>query len=368
MDKVLGEMQMQPLVSQADTPDASGHADLLARYPQTREQALEILRMVVGTMARHAARPTPITYAVWFDHLGGTNAELSQQISSMLEQGAKLTDEDMMVLYERFVVALDAHVAQRVGHSLSQVMAQVSRSVRESSMATQTYQSALEHFHSGLHGQADAHELEQQAARMMASTQAFGHQMQSLDNVLNSSHQEVERLRHELQQTRDLVMKDALTGLQNRRGFDDALARHVDQARLNGTALALIMIDIDHFKQLNDDFGHLFGDRALKAVATAIATATGSVGVASRYGGEEFAILLPGASPSAAHALAERIRLAVSRLSIKRLDKNEAVGTLTVSAGVTTLREEESSHTFVDRADKALYDAKAQGRNRIQAR
>jgi diguanylate cyclase (GGDEF)-like protein len=125
------------------------------------------------------------------------------------------------------------------------------------------------------------------------------------------------------------------------------------------------MLDIDHFKKINDGFGHLVGDRVIKGVGAAIASAVKKGDVAARYGGEEFAVLLPGASADVAFQVAERVRETVGRASIKRLDKKESVGNVTISGGIAIMRSDESLLSFIDRADKALYAAKQGGRNRV---
>lgn len=153
---------------------------------------------------------------------------------------------------------------------------------------------------------------------------------------------------------------DALTEIGNRRRFDDVFPVEFERAERNNQPLALLMIDIDHFKKLNDTFGHDVGDQALRAVATTIKTLTRKPMLPCRFGGEEFAVILPRTDSNAAKIVAERIRETIaSRLMAKRK--------VTVSIGVasTDMGHFTSSRALMNGADDCLYNAKEQGRNRV---
>lgn len=152
---------------------------------------------------------------------------------------------------------------------------------------------------------------------------------------------------------------DFLTGLRNRYAMDRSLREATARAGRYGEDLALIFLDIDHFKQVNDRFGHDLGDLTLSSVAAAIAGGLRAGDQAARWGGEEFIVAAHRADRAAARALAERLRAAVAALSL------EAVGSVTVSLGVALYRPGDDLDSLVGRADKALYAAKAAGRDRV---
>ena len=164
-----------------------------------------------------------------------------------------------------------------------------------------------------------------------------------------------------------LAGQDGLTGLANRRTFDDALAMEHRRSARDRTRLAMIMIDVDRFKPFNDRYGHPAGDEALRRVSQTIASTLRRPGdIAARYGGEEFAVLLPGADESSAAIIADRIRRAVLALAIEH-DVSPA-GVVTISAGVASVAPsafDASLAALVADADRALYRAKANGRNAI---
>ena len=159
---------------------------------------------------------------------------------------------------------------------------------------------------------------------------------------------------------------DALTRLANRRAFDAALAETWHAARVENWPVALLLIDIDHFKQFNDRHGHPAGDRCLQQVATALAAAVRDGDLVARLGGEEFGVLLPRCSFAQAHAAAERLRQAVERLAVPHggLPSQPWV-TVSLGLALAAPSADGDPARLVDRADIALYQAKRDGRNRV---
>ena len=157
---------------------------------------------------------------------------------------------------------------------------------------------------------------------------------------------------------------DALTGSLNRRSVDQWLLRSFSEAERGGQPLSVILVDLDHFKSINDQHGHVAGDHCLRTVAAALRRAVGEGALFGRYGGEEFIAILPGIAAAPARDIGERMRSAVEQLDVRWEDKQLR---LTVSVGLATRREgERSPQDTVDRADKALYAAKRLGRNCVQ--
>ena len=167
----------------------------------------------------------------------------------------------------------------------------------------------------------------------------------------------------ELDAMSELALVDGLTALGNRRRMDDDLEATVAEAVAGSAPLGFAMIDVDYFKTYNDTHGHAAGDAALRTVADTIARCVRQSDLVYRYGGEEFSMLLPGASPQEAALVAERVRSAIEQEHFDG-EEHQPGGTLTVSVGVATLASG-SSHDLQERADRALYSAKASGRNRV---
>jgi diguanylate cyclase len=184
---------------------------------------------------------------------------------------------------------------------------------------------------------------------------------------LEQSQSQIESLCSNLAEAQETGLKDALTSLSNRRGFDASLAREIAEARRLGAALCLVMVDLDNFKKVNDDFGHLVGDEILKMFAAALRDNVGGRDSVARYGGEEFAIILPGTELEDAKGLTERVR---SQLEAKELvvnDSGREIGRITASFGIAQLRDGDDAAALIERADVKLYEAKCAGRNRVAA-
>jgi diguanylate cyclase (GGDEF)-like protein len=162
------------------------------------------------------------------------------------------------------------------------------------------------------------------------------------------------------------AVTDELTGLANLRAFHTTLEREIERSRRFNTPLALVMLDLDHFKEINDEFGHQQGDEVLELVADVLRDFSRDIDAPARYGGEEFAVVLPQTDSEGAEQLAERVREAVERLEVPRVD-GDGVLQIRASFGVAALPESASSgESLIAMADAALYRAKRGGRNRVE--
>ena len=162
----------------------------------------------------------------------------------------------------------------------------------------------------------------------------------------------------------DLSCKDALSGLANRRSFEAALAREVERVTRSGEAVLLLLADIDHFKAVNDTYGHGVGDRVIRAVARAIEHAVRPMDFVARIGGEEFAIILPNCAMHLGPVIAERVRERVSRVLIEAAPAQPLHVTISLGGAFAPQWVRSSPLLWMERADRQLYRAKAEGRNR----
>jgi len=163
-----------------------------------------------------------------------------------------------------------------------------------------------------------------------------------------------------------LAVHDALTGLINRRGFDNALNSLWYKAEDSGDPIALLMIDVDHFKKFNDAYGHSIGDECLRGIAGVLNHATlRSTDIVARYGGEEFVVILPCTEKSFAERVASRILKAVSNLKIPKIPDDDPEVTVSIGVAVILPDPKSTPQKLIDMADSALYQAKYNGRNRL---
>jgi diguanylate cyclase (GGDEF)-like protein len=186
---------------------------------------------------------------------------------------------------------------------------------------------------------------------------------------LKQSKEKAEELASDLKEANDrlrkLVFRDSLTGLFNHRYFQELMDQELSRSQRYKRQLSLIMLDIDHFKKINDTFGHPRGDLVLKAVSDAVKGKIRDSDILARYGGEEFALILPETDLNGAVVLAERCRRVVEQMEVQA--EGQTIKT-TISVGVTAYSPENGSvgkSEVIDAADKALYNSKHSGRNRI---
>ncbi len=173
-----------------------------------------------------------------------------------------------------------------------------------------------------------------------------------------------EWLQHVVNGLCELSSRDPLTGLANRRQFETALASEVDRVARAGEPALVLLIDIDHFKVVNDTHGHPVGDLVLKSVAQALADCIRPMDTLARYGGEEFAMILPNCAPTFGQAVAERIRLMVQHASVTVAPSQKVSVSVSIGGAFAPQWVRSSAALWVDRADQQLYRAKSQGRNR----
>jgi diguanylate cyclase (GGDEF)-like protein/PAS domain S-box-containing protein len=167
-----------------------------------------------------------------------------------------------------------------------------------------------------------------------------------------------------------LALIDGLTELPNRRAFDEALEREWKRTLREGSQISLLLLDLDHFKEMNDQYGHQAGDGCLRAVAAAVLGAVRTTDIAARYGGEEIAVILPSTETAGAIAAAEKVRTAVEALRITHEGNPEGKGWVSASVGVATALSRHGGtmrmpESLLLAADSALYKAKRDGRNRV---
>ena len=175
---------------------------------------------------------------------------------------------------------------------------------------------------------------------------------------------QIEMLQEELVQARQEATIDALTGLHNRRGLDISLQASLEETTRIKKPLCVLMIDIDHFKAINDSHGHLIGDKVLISVGKLLSNQVRGDDYVARYGGEEFIVILQETPITAAFTLAEKIRSSIERLKLKQVKTGKSLDPITVSLGVASFRYGEAMEDFLNRCDEALYRAKKLGRNR----
>ncbi|HEY1725765.1 MAG TPA: GGDEF domain-containing protein [Steroidobacteraceae bacterium] len=332
------------------------------RYKESREQSAELLRMVLPLMARHAAGFHPLSYSIWYEYAAGTNPGLKAAIDARLAQSAVIDDREIERLFDTYVAMRDIDSSARMRAEIARMIEHVDGVTDEAGQDVQRYGNELDGYRERLQTSSEPQAVGQLVDSLIDDTSRLRIKTGIYREDLKKSSEEVERLRGELELVQGLALSDPLTGLLNRRGFDQQTAR-VCRGSLSGCTL--LLLDIDHFKAINDAHGHLLGDKVIVAVANVLRACVGERGPIARIGGEEFAVLLSQTSSAGGAELAERIRAAVERGKIRRADNEDSIGTVTVSLGLATCGDHEQFEALSARTDRALYQSKAAGRNRV---
>ena len=337
------------------------------RYPDPPEKCAEYLRMALVLMTKQDAGVHPISYAVWYEYVSGGSVDLKKEIDALTQNSRKLDEESTRRLYEQYVAELDTDTVSRLGDNLKRVMNEVSDSTSVVDVEAGHYGTKLEEIGTRLEGgSVPQPEFEGIVKSAFMDTVRMRATVSTIQERLSASQREIDDLRRELARVREESMVDSLTGLLNRRAFDRRINDLIEAAGNDSDTFSLIVADIDHFKRINDGYGHLFGDRVIRAVGAALKSGVKGKDFVGRYGGEEFAILLPVTPLTGAWAVAEGVRRLVAASRIRRLNNDEVVGNITISAGVALHRSGESAQSVFERADAALYRAKRNGRNRVE--
>lgn len=238
--------------------------------------------------------------------------------------------------------------------------------VREHLAANESYGRFLANAQQRLSGLSEVDQVRLIVALLLAENQRMQRSSVEYKKRIEDCTREIETLRVSLSWAEEEALTDPLTGIGNRRKFDVVLAEAIRASEDGRSPLSLIICDIDHFKAVNDAFGHRIGDEVIKTFARMLVTSVRDADTVTRYGGEEFAIILPGTDEAAAASIAERMRvqLEIKKLTIRQTKRE--VGRLTASFGVAERRQDDGVEALVHRTDGQLYKAKAAGRNRVE--
>jgi diguanylate cyclase len=213
--------------------------------------------------------------------------------------------------------------------------------------------------------QKDSTQIRPLVDGLITATKVMESHNRALEERLTASNAEVNQLKEKLETIQKEALTDPLTGLANRKCFDHALETAIAEATHSKQPLCLLMGDVDHFKKFNDTWGHLTGDQVLRLVSKCLKDSVKGRDTAARFGGEEFAVILPGTSIVNGRTVAEQIRHTVENKKIVKKSSGETLGSITLSMGVAVYDPGENSDHLIQRADACLYSAKRAGRNRV---
>ncbi|WP_045834925.1 diguanylate cyclase [Hyphomicrobium sp. 99] len=256
---------------------------------------------------------------------------------------------------------------EKVGQELDDEVFSVIRLVKEHIELSGSHSESLTKVSNTLVASTSPERVRAIIQTLISENKKIQNEVRELNGRLQQSQQQIEKLRVSLSDSHKLGMLDAVTSLKNRHWLEVHLPREVETAAETNGYLSLIMADVDHFKRINDTFGHAVGDEILRRFAELLSKNIKGRDTAARYGGEEFIVLLPQTRLDGAKNLGEQIRGELESKKWMHHRTGQPIGKVTASFGIAELRPGEDSYSLLDRADSKLYEAKAAGRNRIIA-
>ncbi len=335
-------------------------------FTGTQQQATEFARAALELMEKQGIPATPCNFAIWFHYFSDKYPDLHKTLDAMLVDEHEFTAEENDELFQKFFgLGLEAAALQETAMKVESELGKILKYLDVAGEGAAAYGQALESASDKIENVEEPTDLKTVISNLLSATQAMQQHNEAIETRLHTSSSEINQLKDDLEAMRQEALTDGLTGIANRKLFDIELRRAASEVDDTSESFSLLMIDIDHFKQFNDSFGHQVGDQVLKLLATTLTSIVKGQDTAARYGGEEFAVILPNTSSENAARLAEVIRKTINNKKVINRTTNEDLGQISVSIGVSGFVPGEAVSQLIARADAALYDAKSSGRNRV---
>jgi diguanylate cyclase len=334
-------------------------------YTEERNRAGEYLRLALTYISKYNLPANPVNYTVWYEYVSGKNIKLKKAIDNSLDAEQPINADNVESLYQKYVADGDRLVISKLLTKIALMLKDITGHVLETEGDLAGHGQILSDLASQVGQARDYHEIKTIVDQMILETKDLVDSGKRLQTRMKMSTDDLKLLQQELEKSQQEAQTDALTSLFNKRGFEKRFELERIRAKQNELPFSIIMVDIDYFKRVNDTYGHLVGDSLLKSIANLLKSHLRKNDIASRYGGEEFLILLPETELDGATAVAQKIKDTLARKEWKLKETGESMGKVTVSMGIALYKLNEPEEALIKRADDALYLAKNNGRDRI---
>ena len=328
------------------------------------DESVEVLKRVLPLMSQQKVPTIPQNYAVWYDYVTKRNARLASELEKRIDAGEDFDPDSCRTLYERYYMSEIHAEVDGIQGAVRNAVESVLHELGGLGNDINNFSEVLDECGESLQNDPTPDDLSNLVVSLVKETAKTKTRTQEVEGSLSVMAEELTELRSQVDRLSRDSRTDALTGVANRRAFDDMLAKAMEEAAQSETPLCLILADIDHFKSFNDTHGHLVGDKVLRFVAQEMEQCVKGRDLLARYGGEEFGVVLPNTPLNGAIMLAESIRAIIEAQAPKNDDGSE-IDKVTISFGVAQFVPGEDVSLLIDRADACLYASKEAGRNRV---
>ncbi len=334
-------------------------------YMEERTRAGEYLRLALGYMTKYNLPANPVNYTVLYEYVSGKNLKLKKAVNNSLKTARTIDSKTLEEFYQKYIADGDRIIISRLLTKISLMLKDITGHISETEGDLAGHGKNLENLAEQIGEVRDYDEIKNIVDLMLIETKDLIKSGKRLQTRMKISSEDLKQLQKELEKSQAEAQTDSLTQLINRRGLEKKLELERIRARQNDSPFSIILVDIDHFKKVNDTFGHLVGDSLLRGIANMLKSHLRKNDIAARYGGEEFLIILPETGLDGAMAVGKKIRETLSKKEWKLKETGERMGKISVSMGIAIYRLNESDQELFERADRALYLAKQNGRDQI---
>ncbi|MBE0493671.1 MAG: diguanylate cyclase [Thiomicrospira sp.] len=330
------------------------------RYTDDIQTAKQTTTQVLQRLNELNVPSTPVHFTLLYEMVSQTDPEFAEELANLIRQH-DYTDESVRPLFRELLKRIiNQHLpTDEVSQLINEVLGHLESWSTESAKHQQGLTDNIACLEASQSYDEIMHCLNQ---NILPPIRKISENTLSLQQQMIDSTQIIKKLKRELEHVTTLAKTDSLTGIPNRRGFDELCEEHIKLAQKEGSTLCMVLLDLDHFKKINDTYGHLVGDSVLRYIARTLHAETKGQDAIARLGGEEFVILLSDISYQNAHNVSEKIRKRIATKVLIVKGHNMPLQ-FTSSFGVALYRAGESADQLFERADRALYLAKQNGRN-----